>query len=90
MEGIEKTTKGEIPMVVSVDLNEHDANAFAKYAEENGLSLSEMLVQMIREHIKRDDTGREETLRAIDDVNHHRNLSRSFSSVEELMEELNA
>ena len=77
-------------MVVSIDLNEQDANAFAKYAEENGLSLSEMLMQMVREHITHDDTGREETLRAMDDVNHHRNLSRSFSSVEELMEELNA
>ncbi|MBD5526679.1 MAG: type II toxin-antitoxin system RelB/DinJ family antitoxin [Lachnospiraceae bacterium] len=31
-----------------------------------------------------------ETIRAIDDVKHGRNLSRSFSSVEELMEDLNA
>lgn len=31
-----------------------------------------------------------ETLQAIDDVNNHRNLSRKFSSVEELMEDLNA
>ena len=31
-----------------------------------------------------------ETIRAIDDVEHGRNLSRSFSSVEELMEDLNA
>lgn len=31
-----------------------------------------------------------ETLQAIDDVNHHRGLSRTFSSVDELMEDLNA
>ena len=31
-----------------------------------------------------------ETLRAMDDVNHNRNLSQSFNSVDELMEELNA
>lgn len=31
-----------------------------------------------------------ETRQAIDDVNNHRNLSRKFSSVEELMEDLNA
>ena len=30
------------------------------------------------------------TLNAIDDVNHHRGLSRKFSSVDELMEDLNA
>ncbi|MCM1263582.1 MAG: type II toxin-antitoxin system RelB/DinJ family antitoxin [Butyrivibrio sp.] len=32
----------------------------------------------------------EETRKAIDDVRHKRNLSRSYSSVEELMEDLNA
>ena len=31
-----------------------------------------------------------ETLNAIDDVNHHRGLSRKFCSVDELMEDLNA
>ena len=31
-----------------------------------------------------------ETLAAIDDVNHERNLSKSFHSVAELMEDLNA
>ena len=31
-----------------------------------------------------------ETLQAIDDVNNHRGLSRKFSSVDELMEDLNA
>lgn len=31
-----------------------------------------------------------ETLEAIDDVNHERNLSRTFHSVAELMEDLNA
>lgn len=31
-----------------------------------------------------------ETLAAIDDVNHGRNLSKTFSSIEELMEDLNA
>ena len=31
-----------------------------------------------------------EALRAIDDVNNHRNMSRKFSSVDELMEDLSA
>lgn len=36
------------------------------------------------------DTPNAETLAAIDDVNHGRNLSKTFHSVEELMEDLNA
>ncbi len=36
------------------------------------------------------DVPNAETLAAIDDVNHGRNLSRTFHSVEELMEDLNA
>lgn len=36
------------------------------------------------------DTPNEETLKAIEDVNNGRNLSKVFSSVEELMEDLNA
>lgn len=31
-----------------------------------------------------------ETLQAINDVNHHRNLSKTFDSVNDLMEDLNA
>ena len=31
-----------------------------------------------------------ETLQAIDDVNHHRNLSKTYNSVKDLMEDLNA
>lgn len=36
------------------------------------------------------DTPNAETLAAIDDVNNERNLSRTFHSVKELMEDLNA
>ena len=36
------------------------------------------------------DIPNADTIRAIDDVRNGRNLSRSFSSVEELMEDLNA
>ena len=36
------------------------------------------------------DVPNAETLTAIDDVNHGRNLSKSFHSVTELMEDLNA
>ena len=36
------------------------------------------------------DVPNAETLAAIDDVNHGRNMSRTFHSVEELMEDLNA
>ena len=31
-----------------------------------------------------------ETLKAIDDVNHHRNLSKTYDTVEDVMEALNA
>lgn len=37
-----------------------------------------------------DETPNAETIAAIDDVNHGRNLSKPFHSVEELMEDLNA
>lgn len=37
-----------------------------------------------------DEIPNTETLAAIDDVNHGRNLSKPFHSVEELMEDLNA
>lgn len=76
-------------MVVSVELNERDAQAVASYAKREGMSLPEMVSQIVREYMDQND-GRAETMRAVNDVNHHRNLSRSFSSVEELMEELNA
>lgn len=36
------------------------------------------------------DVPNEDTIRAIDDVRRGRNLSQAFSSVEELMEDLNA
>lgn len=36
------------------------------------------------------DVPNADTIRAIDDVRHGRNVSRAFSFVEELMEELNA
>lgn len=36
------------------------------------------------------DVPNVDTIRAIEDVRHRRNLSRSYSSVEELMEDLNA
>ncbi len=36
------------------------------------------------------DIPNADTIRAIDDVRHEKNLSRSFSSVDELMEDLNA
>ncbi len=37
-----------------------------------------------------DETPNAETIAAIDDVNHERNLSKTFRSVEDLMEDLNA
>lgn len=30
------------------------------------------------------------TLRTVDDVNHHRNLSKTYDSIEDVMEDLNA
>ncbi len=34
--------------------------------------------------------GELETLRAVDDVNHHRNLSKTYDTVEDVMKALNA
>ena len=84
-------------MMVSVDLNEHDARAVANYAEQEGIckicgehfEIDEMEADHIKAYMAMGD-GTLETMRAVDDVNHHRNLSRTFSSVDELMEELNA
>ena len=53
-----------------------------------GVLLSEQEYRNIMARIGMHDNL--ETLQAMDDVNNHRHMSRKFSSVDELMEDLNA
>ncbi|MGD9155350.1 MAG: type II toxin-antitoxin system RelB/DinJ family antitoxin [Bacillota bacterium] len=65
---------------------------------ELGLNLSTAMNIFLRYSVRyggipfdlRLETPNTETLAAIDDVNHQRGLSKSFDSVEALMEDLNA
>ena len=66
--------------------------------EELGLNMSSALTVFLRQAVRshgipfdlRLDVPNEETLAAISDVNLNRNMSKSFHSVEELMEDLDA
>ena len=65
---------------------------------ELGLTMSTALTVFLRQTVRskgipfdmRLNIPNEETLAAIQDVNQNRNMSRSFSSVKELMEDLDA
>jgi len=65
---------------------------------ELGLNMSTAMNMFLRYSVRyggipfdlRLDIPNEETRAAIDDVNHNRNMSKTFDSVEALMEDLNA
>ncbi len=65
---------------------------------ELGLNMSTALTVFLRQTVRyngipfdlRLEIPNEETLKAIDDVNNNRNMSRPFKSVKELMEDLDA
>lgn len=65
---------------------------------ELGISLSTATTIFLKQVVRHNgipfdvslNTPNAETLAAIDDVNHERNLSKTFHSVSELMEDLNA
>ena len=59
-------------------------NIIMRMDEELKAPLQELVSNLVM------DIPNADTIRAIDDVRHGRNLSRAFSSVEELMEDLNA
>ena len=65
---------------------------------ELGMSLTTALTVFLRQSVRsngipfdlRLEVPNEETLKAIDDANNNRNMSKSFGSVRALMEDLNA
>jgi DNA-damage-inducible protein J len=65
---------------------------------ELGLNMSTAMNMFLRYSVRyggipfdlRLDTPNEETLAAIDDVNNNRNMSKTFDSVKDLMDDLNA
>ncbi len=72
---------------LAIQLEESAREALAACAASQSLSLEEFARRIL---IEQAGCCNEETKQAIDDVNHGRNLSRTFNTVEELMEELNA
>ena len=83
---------------LNVRIDEEVKKDLEKFCSEVGLNVS-VAVNMFAKAVIREqrlpfdvslNTPNEETRRAIDDVVNRKNLSRSFSSVTELMEDLNA
>jgi len=83
---------------LNVRIDEDVKNGLERFCHEVGLNIS-VAVNMFAKAVIREqrlpfdvalNTSNEETNKATDDVKHKRNLSRTFSSVAELMEELNA
>ena len=83
---------------LNVRMDEDVKRGLEKFCTEVGLNVS-VAVNMFAKAVIREqrlpfdvalNIPNEETRRAIDDVKHRRNLSRPFSSVAELMEDLNA
>ncbi|MCL2889454.1 MAG: type II toxin-antitoxin system RelB/DinJ family antitoxin [Eggerthellaceae bacterium] len=83
---------------INVRMDDEVKRGFEKFCFEVGLNVS-VAVNMFAKAVIREqrlpfeialNIPNEETRRAIDDVANRRNLSRPFSSVAELMEDLNA
>ena len=72
---------------LAIQLEEPTRDALAARAASQHISLEEFARRVLVEEA---GCYNEETMRAIDDVNNGRNLSRTFNTVEELMEDLNA
>ena len=83
---------------INVRVDEDVKRGFEEFCSEVGLNVSVAINMFARTVIREQrlpfDVAlhypNDETRRAIDDVANRRNLSRSYSSVEELMEDLNA
>jgi len=83
---------------VNVRMDEDVKKEFEKFCSAVGLNVS-VAVNMFAKAVIREqrlpfdvalNTPNEETRKAIDDVKNRRNLSRPFTSVSELIEDLNA
>lgn len=83
---------------VNIRMDENLKQQFEALCAELGLNMTTAFNVFAKAMVRRQgipfeialDIPNQETLAAIDDVNQGRNLSRSFSSVSELMEDLNA
>ena len=83
---------------INVRIDEEVKRGFEKFCSDVGLNVS-VAINMFAKTVIREqrlpfdvalNIPNEETRRAIDDVANRKGLSRSFSSVEELMDDLNA
>lgn len=83
---------------VNIRMDESLKQQFDHLCNELGLNMSTAFNIFAKTMVRRQgipfeislDSPNPETLAAIDDVNHGRNLSKPFHSVAELMEDLNA
>ncbi|MCL2756829.1 MAG: type II toxin-antitoxin system RelB/DinJ family antitoxin [Coriobacteriia bacterium] len=83
---------------INVRIDEEVKRGFEEFCSEVGLNVSVAINMFARVVIREQRLPfgvalycpNEETRKAIDDVANRRNLSRPYSSVEELMEDLNA
>ncbi|MCL2088488.1 MAG: type II toxin-antitoxin system RelB/DinJ family antitoxin [Oscillospiraceae bacterium] len=83
---------------LNVNMDEETKKGLEKFCFDIGLNVT-IAVNMFAKSVVREqrlpfdiysNTPNQETVAAINDVKSRKNLSRSFSSVEELMEDLNA
>ena len=79
---------------VDVDLKHQAETIFANLGIPTSTAINMFLRTVVRyggiQFDLRISPNELETLRAVDDVNHHRNLSKTYDSVEDVMEALNA
>lgn len=83
---------------VNIRMDETLKQQFERLCNELGLNMSTAFNVFAKTMVRQQripfeialNSPNAETLAAIDDVNHGRNLSKTFHSVEELMEDLNA
>lgn len=83
---------------INIRIDENLKQQFDRLCNELGMNMSTAFNIFAKTMVRQQrvpfeislDVPNAETLAAIDDVNHGRNLSRTFHSVTELMEDLNA
>lgn len=83
---------------VNIRMDDNLKQQFDRLCNELGLNMSTAINIFAKTMVRQQripfeislDVPNVETLAAIDDVNHGRNLSRTFHSVADLMEDLNA
>lgn len=88
------TATKNLNLRVDADLKEEADSIFSELGVSTSTAITMFLKSVVRyggiPFSLRLPKGERDTLQAVDDVNHHRNLSKTFTSVDELMEDLNA